>query len=544
MFVPLILERRLPNARKLSADKSRAKLLRRLGLPDHTLKILRYKPGRRIVLRAHGPQGSSAVLKLHANRGDFDRAVAGATYAEAMGGPVVIATSSRDLAIATAWTQGHVLSPTSEPRNFALAGAVLARHHVAGDPGHLPAPNTPKLHRLVQAISNLQPHLETRAQDLAERLPELGADDVVAIHGDFSADQVVRQTVGSVILDWDRAARGPAARDLGSALARLDCDEIEGFVTEDSRAALIEGYAAVRPLPKSESIAAHRAHALFALAVEAFRDRRSDWDHQLGAVLDRVEELSQMSQMPEAPDVLAGLSDALDPERMRAPLGARPVGIALARLKPGRRALVRYAMPDDRVLLGKLRAKGIDHYAPRIQAKLRSSGLDGSDGVGVPPVAGTVDSLALWLQQAVPGRPLGDMLNNPNSNCLSAMQGTGRALARLHLTPAQTERRWTHADELAVLEKAVPEAGYKDILSLAKARLAELPPTLDVGLHRDFYFDQVLIGPDTVWLVDLDLYARGDAAIDLGNFLAHLDELAPAAAVTVLDILRRWRTPF
>ncbi|WP_299773469.1 phosphotransferase [uncultured Tateyamaria sp.] len=526
VFVPLALERRLPNARKLSAEKSRAELLHSLGLSHHTLKILRYKPGRRIVLRADGPKGSRAVLKLHARQADFDRAVAGAVYAETMGGPAVIATSPTDLAIATAWTQGHVLSPLSEPRDFVLSGAMLARHHAAGDPKNLPGLSAPKPHRTVRAIGNLQPNLKARAQHLAERLPALVADDMVAIHGDFSADQVVRETFGTVILDWDRAAYGPAARDLGSALARLDFDEIEGPLTEDARRALIEGYAAVRPLPKGESIIAHRAHALFALAVEAFRDRRPDWDRHLGGVLDRVEQLCQTSQMPKAPSALPSLSSALDPEHMHAALGARPVEVALARLKPGRRALVRYDMPDGNVLLGKVRAKGIDLYAPRIQAKLRSAGLDGSDGVGVPPVAGTADSLALWLQQVVPGRSLGDMLDDPNCDCLDAMRGTGRALARLHLTPAQTERRWTHADELAVLEKALSETGYKDILSLAKARLARLPPAPDVGLHRDFYFDQVLVGPDTVWLVDLDLYAQGDAAIDLGNFLAHLDELA------------------
>lgn len=33
-------------------------------------------------------------------------------------------------------------------------------------------------------------------------------------------------------------------------------------------------------------------------------------------------------------------------------------------------------------------------------------------------------------------------------------------------------------------------------------------------------------GPtQSVWLVDLDLYAVGDPAIDIGNVLAHLDEL-------------------
>ncbi|KIC47830.1 hypothetical protein RA29_18460 [Tateyamaria sp. ANG-S1] len=526
VFVPLALERRLRKARQLSDDTSRTALLSRLGLANHPLRILRYKPGRRIVLRADGPHGPIAVIKMHADRATYDRAFAGAVYANAMGGPAVIGTAPDDLAIATAWTPGHALSPQSAPRDFNLAGAMLAQHHVMGPKDKLSDWKPPALHQTVQTVSTLMPELETQAQRLASQLPELDASELVALHGDFSADQVIRDGHVTVILDWDRAARGPAARDLGSALARLDLDEIEGFETGEARTALLEGYGAVRTLPPGKVIAAHRAHALFALAVEAFRARSADWDQQMRSVLGRVEEICQNPPIPATKGTIPGLAKALEPEHMRTGFGKKPKAITLTRLKPGRRAMVQYVLPDGQVLLGKLRAKGADRNAPHFQSKLRAAGLDGCDGVGVAAVTGTVDDPAIWLQEQVPGHALIDVQDGSAPAKRDAMRRTGRALAKLHGTPVQTTRQWTHADEWAVLEKALSGGPHDDLLSLAKARLDGLPRAPHVGLHRDFYFDQVLVTPDTIWLVDLDLYAVGDAAIDLGNFLAHLDELA------------------
>ena len=45
-------------------------------------------------------------------------------------------------------------------------------------------------------------------------------------------------------------------------------------------------------------------------------------------------------------------------------------------------------------------------------------------------------------------------------------------------------------------------------------------------IHRDFYHDQVIIDGSRVYLLDLDLFAMGDPALDMGNFIGHLDEYA------------------
>ena len=43
-------------------------------------------------------------------------------------------------------------------------------------------------------------------------------------------------------------------------------------------------------------------------------------------------------------------------------------------------------------------------------------------------------------------------------------------------------------------------------------------------VHRDFYHDQLLFDAERTWILDLDCAARGDAAMDVGNFVAHLVE--------------------
>ena len=521
-LVPLSLERRLKSARAIADIRSRLALLEALGLGGAELRILRYKPGRRLVLRADVAGAPVAVVKLHASSEAFARAEAGARHAVATGGPAVSGVDPDLRAIAVAWTPGRALSHDADPSDFALAGAALAMAHAsAGGTGLAEwRPADPTDH--VAALSALSADLGDLAAREIGALPPLEGASAVPLHGDFSADQVIVGPLGATLVDRDRAASGPAARDLGSALARLDLDAVRGAETGRAVAGLLEGYASVGRPPDLVQVAAHRAHALLALAVDGFRARRPDWDREAEAVIERV-----MATVAHAASTapMPGLARALDGPAM-APLMPDREGIpsvALTRLKPGRRAMLRYAFPDGRALRGKLRAKGTDGHAPRVQAGLRAAGLDGRAGVGVPAVAGTLADPPLWLQEDVAGRSLADLIGAAEAP--AAMRRTGAALAELHETPPQTEVRWTPRDEVAVLARAVAGGLHADLADLAAAAIAGLPPAPEVGLHRDFYFDQVIVAPETIWLVDLDLHARGDAAVDLGNFIAHLTEL-------------------
>jgi Ser/Thr protein kinase RdoA (MazF antagonist) len=523
LFVPLAGDRKLRGARRLADPDRRRRLLKRLGLENAHLSVLRYKPGRRLVLRADGPEGPRAVIKLHARARDWDAALAGARFCEAAGGPAIVGISERDRAIAVAWVAGDELGADAPSERFRLAGLALAAAHARPLAGDLRRFLPPDTGTAIRAIAALDPDLGAVARGLP--LPDLPGGAPCSIHGDFSADQVVVGPQGARIVDWDRAAVSPPARDLGSALARLDLDEIRGADVAAAAHALLEGYAALRPLPPREDIAAHRAHALLALATEGFRSRRPDWNAELQAVLARI------AAPPSLPDVspipIAGLGPALDPDRLRPVFGLppdAPLGVAPTRLKPGRRAMIRVTLPDGAQALGKIRARRPDRTAPALQHGLRIAGLDGRSGVEVPKVIATPEGFPAWFQAAVPGVPLGEVLEAADG--VPAVERAGRALAALHATPPQTDRRWTRDDELRVLEKAVDSGPHAHLADLVRHRLASLGTAPEVGLHRDFYQDQVLIGADTVWLVDLDLHARGDAAIDIGNFLAHLTELA------------------
>lgn len=523
LLVPLAGDRKLRGARRLADPDRRAKLLRRLGLGDTCLSVLRYKPGRRLVLRADGPAGPRAVIKLHARAGDWEAALAGARFCEAAGGPAIIGISEKHRAIAMAWAAGGELGADNPAERFGLAGLALAAAHARPPDGALRRFVPPDARTAMRAIECLDPRFGAVARGLS--LPEATRAATCAIHGDFSADQVVVGPEGARIVDWDRAAAGPPARDLGSALARLDLDEIRGADVADAKEALLEGYASLRPLPPRRDIAAHRAHALLALATDGFRNRRKDWDAETRAVLARIAALPPLPETLHVP--IHGLGSALNPDGLRPVFGLSPdapLGVAPTRLKPGRRAMVHVSMPDGTTALGKIRARRPDRAAPAIQRGLRNAGLDGRSGVEVPKVIAAPDTFPAWFQKVVPGVPLGDLLETVDG--IHAVGRAGRALAALHATPPQTDRRWTREDELAVLEKAVAGGPHAHLADLARHRLAAFGTPPEVGLHRDFYQDQVLIGAETVYLVDLDLHARGDPAIDLGNFLAHLTELA------------------
>lgn len=232
------------------------------------------------------------------------------------------------------------------------------------------------------------------------------------------------------------------------------------------------------------------------------------------------------------PAVLAACAGALAPD-------LEPDGVRLVRHKRGRRCLVHYRFraPDGaRVgIFGKARAKGLDTRAERTQRLLFERGLDmeAPDGVMVPETLGRSEPLKMWFQRAVPGET-GTALFVPGADPTLARRAA-EALVRLHRTDLGTTRRWTIEDEIGMLKTRLAEARDARpslaapivfIGMLARTLAARLPVTTATGIHRDFYPDQLLFDGRRVAIVDLDLHARGDAALDAGNFLAHLTELA------------------
>lgn len=518
--------------------------LRRIGIRADRLVTLKLKPQRRLVARLERGGQPVGFLKIH-SRDRFADALIAATLSQLVHGPRLLHADARTGLILTEWLAGQGLDDSPDPDHFTRAGRHLARLHASTLPMPIRATRQDDLaavEAVIDDCASLLPELADRLAALWPRLQGTLLSQPVTsglIHGDFSADQVLVADDRIRLIDWDRSAIGDQGGDIGCFLARLDKDVLDGqldpAMAADRRRRFLDGYAAAAPLPPSGA-PQHLRH-LALLLTEDFRHQRSDWDRRIGALLTRIEQgLSDLPQpLLAAPDpALPALADALHAPRM-APLleRARFTPTAppqLSRHKPGRRAMIRYdASPQP--LLAKMQRKGLDRRTIRLQRALRAAGFDGSPPlrVEVPEVVITDAGLGLWAMPQLAGEML-----DPRHHDARAFFDSGAALAHLHQCPVTIERDWTLQDEADVLTRALHDAvrtrpedagALHDISGKAARMIAACPLSEPVLLHRDFYPDQLLVAPDRIVLLDLDLAARGEAAVDLGNFLAHLQEL-------------------
>jgi hypothetical protein len=203
--------------------------------------------------------------------------------------------------------------------------------------------------------------------------------------------------------------------------------------------------------------------------------------------------------------------------------------IEVRRYKAERRCLIAYTFESGaslKTVLGKSRAKGLDTTSYQVQSYLFQAGLN------VPEPLGIILELNMWLQETVSGVSLSDMLT---TKAPSLMDWTAKELYKLHQLSSATSKCHTLHDELNILSERLQRVAWikpawsarlERVLKACKElalSLLELPPK---AIHRDFYADQVLVSGEKVYLLDFDLYALGDPALDVGNFLGHMTELA------------------
>ena len=149
--------------------------------------------------------------------------------------------------------------------------------------------------------------------------------------------------------------------------------------------------------------------------------------------------------------------------------------------------------------------------------------------LAVPQVLAWNDRRRVLLQSLAPGRPLLDELHSTRRR--AALRAAGRALACLHRTPARVGRLAGMAEHLAQLVRPHPDVVALDLPAIGDrmravtAALVGLPASPDVppvAIHRDAHPRQMFFDGPRVWIVDWDLYARGDAALDVANFAVYL----------------------
>lgn len=170
-------------------------------------------------------------------------------------------------------------------------------------------------------------------------------------------------------------------------------------------------------------------------------------------------------------------------------------------------------------------------------------------GVRVPAVTGTGPGTVTLAP--LPGSTLHDRLADPDADLQALGRAVGEALARLHAVPVPTDLP-AHdlAAEVAVTERWLDLAtAHADLpldldgaLRAVRRRVAAHRPGPRAVLHRDLHDKQLLVDDGLgVGVLDLDLLATGEPALDLANLLVHLElrarqgHLTGVAARTAAD---------
>lgn len=313
VYAPLAHDRALPAVRRLRDARHTERLLDRVLpsklRPDAALSEVHYKAGRRFVARVDGPDGPRAVVKCYAAL-DYASAVAGAyTVAQAARSGVSrpVAACERYQTLAIRWVKGRPLAdllrePGVELATLRAVGAALAGLH-RSDPGDL-ALRTVRddlraLRRSARLAGRVMPHLATSTARLGAQLGGALAAAPrgrACIHGDFSADQVLVNRSGPVIIDFDQASVGDPVADLGLFAATVEHDVGRGLLTGwDAQVAvsgLIAGYVEAGGPDPSATLGTWISAWLLRTLVEPFRFRRPDWAEQMATLLARAEAMA------------------------------------------------------------------------------------------------------------------------------------------------------------------------------------------------------------------------------------------------------------
>ncbi len=560
---------RLRGPRWLLTDETAAHARERLGLPavhDGDVQILTWKPERRVVLAVGNGATPDAVVRCHEPRAYARALQASHALGTEAGLPVTTPTrwSDHRQVIVTPWVEGATMTHQASPVvHFRDAGALLAALHQA------PVFTLPHVDEdaadeaLLNVAHDVQYLVPRLARSVDQLLQHLGSDTptrhVVPCHGDFYVKQLLTGTHGLHLLDTDEAHLGDPTRDLANFLAHCERDACRGEITwsraREIRSALLEGYGPSIAADE-ETLDRSTARAMLMLAPHPFRHRAPEWPQRIEALLDRAHELVRASAKPPAlgrrpaglsgDDALAFAQPLLNPARATAalasllPAGTSVHAASLTRHKPGRRCLIEWQLAGGartgESWLGKVRGKGADLQAFAMHRALWQATQ--RQERAVVQVAEPLGVLTMWrvaVQRSMQGVvPLVAVSDGTPADIVGALCGS--ALHWLHTCGVQSPRRWSVDDELGLLRERfghLAEARPALQERLARLlhdlhRLAEplTPCDRETLLHRDFYQDQLLIDGERVTLLDLDLVAMGDPALDVGNMVAHLTELA------------------
>ena len=560
-----------PLVKVTTAASARKHLRRMLGDKGLALigepETIRFKPGRKALLRYRTSRGA-VYVKVHADdRGAMVRSATEALAAAGLRTPAVLGTNTAFRFIAHEDAPGVRLASLRGDARFPemlerLAGplALLHRTPVEGLPVHHLGDEMDRLRETASLLGLLVPaqqqQLDRIVGVLEDRLTRI--DEVLATnHGDFYDDQAIVNGGDIALIDLDGIRLAHPMLDIGNMLAHLRAGTARDDALSGAREAFIDGMRRHRAMDARE-IATFEAIGLLHLAPESFRRLDPAWPDAIDGMVGLIEDVLRS---PVPPDLVSGdttpgtssggtgrvaiLDEKLpelpalqDPGRMEAALrqatgdtGLVLEGISVWRHKPGRRAIIRYDIAGAAPIWGKVFAST---RGPRVHEITRAICDARAFGpvVALPDPVAFLPDLRVLLQRAVPGEPItarllaGDTaLAERIARAIHAFHASGLDLGREHDLDKELSLLHGRVDDLRERFPALGEEA-----TALHARLREMAGTLhawrSLPVHRDFYDAQVLVDGERLSMLDLDDAAMSEPAVDIANFAAHLDLMA------------------
>lgn len=274
------------------------------GFHDYSemnLSILRYLPERRFVAQLSISDKPAIVVKIYGST-EYERIRE--TYFRLSANfriPQRLGQSDRWRAVAYRWMPGETLGALISRDDFdvkvirSVAGALAEIHAQKEDRFPLLShkEEAASLFALGGHLQSLNPLWKSRIDDFTHKamqhlllLPVL----TTPIHGDFNPQQVVIDHGSVGILDFDRAALGQPALDLGNFLAHLEykvlLDHLSIHTARSVEEAFLREYETFAPLPFGISL--YKAIALFRLTPTPFRNYEDSWAERTELILEQA----------------------------------------------------------------------------------------------------------------------------------------------------------------------------------------------------------------------------------------------------------------
>lgn len=282
--------------------------------------VVRYRPGRRVILRFDRAGGATGVYaKVHASGRDLAAVANARAIASSAPGFRTVALLGHGARSGTVWTEDAGGVPMTELLTGPGAGAAVVEAATGLALLHASDVDAP----VATAIERVAAEFGRRARRLASADPSLGGaldalvgvlmrstptgGSVVTQYGDFHHEQIRVTEQGLVFLDLDSIRRGPPERDLAEFAAHLLATlGSRSGRTAELAMAMADGYARAVRAPDPVALRWYLRVELLQRAYGALKTMRPGWQDEARALIElalggEVESVTGFVRSPRRP---------------------------------------------------------------------------------------------------------------------------------------------------------------------------------------------------------------------------------------------------